>query len=170
MLGAARSGKSSFAEAQAQQHSVLHNRPVIYIATACPIEGDDAWRQRIDIHRQRRPSSWQTIEVPYALPEAIQTHASSGALLLVDCLTVWLSNIMLGNHDLPQAQALLCQVIENIGCDIILVSNEVGMGVVPEHALGRQFCDAQGRLNQAVAASCDRVEMIIAGLPLRLKG
>jgi len=77
---------------------------------------------------------------------------------------------MLGSHDVLQAQDSLCQTIENIDSDIILVSNEVGMGVVSEHALGRQFCDAQGRLNQAVAASCDRVEMIIAGLPLRLKG
>jgi len=110
------------------------------------------------------------VEAPYSLPAAIQRASNRGTLLLVDCLTVWLSNIMLANHDIEQEQSALCQTIADIAGDIILVSNEVGMGVVPDHALGRRFRDAQGALNQSVAAICDRVDMVIAGLPLRLKG
>jgi len=138
--------------------------------TACHLDHDPEWQQRIAHHRQRRPADWQTLEAPYQLAEAIDAASQRNHLLLVDCLTVWLSNIMLADHNIEQEQHYLCRTIEATPASILLISNETGMGVVPDHPLGRRFRDAQGRLNQRLAAICHRVDLIVAGLPLRLKG
>lgn len=124
--------------------------------------------RRIQSHRSRRPAAWQTVEAPLALPEAV-AGAEEGRLLLVDCLTLWLGNLLL--HDpasIPSRRAALCRAVAAREEPIILVSSEVGAGIVPDHPAGRAFRDAQGELNQEVAALCDRVELIVAGLPLRL--
>lgn len=143
---------------------------MIYIATACRLDDDPDWQQRIERHRQRRPEQWRTIESPYDLPRTIRGAATEHTLLLIDCLTVWLSNLMVAEHPVAAQQAALLQAVEQAPGRLILVSNEVGMGIVPDHPLGRRFRDAQGVLNQSVAATCDRVELVIAGLPFRLKG
>jgi len=125
--------------------------------------------RRIPAHRDRRPAAWQTSEVPLALPEAI-AQSRAGHLLLIDCLTLWLSNLLLEDPTTIEArQQALCRAISACQGAIILIANEVGCGIVPEHPLARSFRDAQGSLNQEVAAVCDRVELVVAGLPLRLK-
>jgi len=165
ILGGARSGKSRRAEFLAEASA----REVIYIATGPHIEGDAEWAERIDHHRHQRPSAWRTIEEPLALAETLQSEAAGSRLLLVDCLTLWLSNLFLAGRDAEAAGRELCALLSQLPGEIVLVSNEVGMGLVPEHALGRGFRDAQGRMNQAVAAAAERVEFVAAGLPLRLK-
>lgn len=177
VLGGARSGKSAFAE----QLAVHGAREVIYIATARA--GDGEMGARIAHHRERRPSHWTTVEEPLMLADAINRHSTLNNLILVDCLTLWLSNLMFfdgsaypetGTIDLPplfheQRQAFLDALVDASG-DVILVSNEVGMGIVPLGAVTRCFADEAGRLNQAAAAVCDRAVFIAAGLPLALKG
>ncbi|SHH73216.1 bifunctional adenosylcobinamide kinase/adenosylcobinamide-phosphate guanylyltransferase [Massilia sp. CF038] len=177
VLGGARSGKSLYAERLAQASG--HER--FYLATACA--GDAEMAQRIAHHRARREHGWTTIEEPIALAETIERHDSAGTVILIDCLTLWLTNLMFsdgrrypetGTAELPalfhqQRQALL-DVLAHARGDIILVSNEVGMGIVPMGAVSRIFTDEAGRLNQAVAAVCDHAVFIAAGLPLVLKG
>lgn len=165
ILGGARSGKSRRAEALAR----ASNAEVLYIATGPHIDGDAEWEERIAWHRRERPAAWRTIEEPLALVERLQNEAVASRLLLVDCLTLWLSNLLLAGRDAEAESRDLCQVLPQLSGDVLLVSNEVGMGLVPEHALGRNFRDAQGRLNQAVATVADRVEFVAAGLPLHLK-
>ncbi|MEM6649024.1 MAG: bifunctional adenosylcobinamide kinase/adenosylcobinamide-phosphate guanylyltransferase, partial [Pseudomonadota bacterium] len=114
-------------------------------------------------------TGWSTVEAPLALASAISAASSEGDVCLVDCLTLWLSNIMHQKRDIDVETAQLCDAITEVKIPIILVSNEVGLGLVPETPLGRAFRDAQGRLNQAVAQVCDRVEFIAAGLPITLK-
>ncbi len=185
VLGGARSGKSNYAESLAESLTQLSNKRVIYIATAKPssAQGDSEMQARIAHHQARRNPAWQTLEVPIDLGKAIQTHSSPECVLVVDCLTVWLSNLLfdantnypeIGIIDLPtdfvaQRQALLDGLSKAKG-DIVLVSNEVGMGIVPMGAINRLFVDEAGRLNQAVAAVCDRVVFVAAGCPLVLKG
>ena len=184
VVGGARSGKSRYAESLAESLSQLGNKPVIYIATAQPTTEDDSEMQaRIAHHQARRHPAWQTLEVPMALGQAIEAHSQPDCVLVVDCLTVWLSNLLfdaatsypeVGIIDLPenfalQRQALLDGLSKAKG-SIILVSNEVGMGMVPMGAINRLFVDEAGRLNQAVAAVCDRVVFVAAGCPLVLKG
>ncbi len=165
ILGGARSGKSRFAEQLARQQE----RPVIYVATARPAQADEEMEQRIAEHRRRRPKHWKTHEVALSLPEAIDS-ADTEAFLLIDCLTLWLGNLLMeAPNTLPQQQEMLCHAITARRAPTVLVSSEVGLGIVPEHPLGRMFRDAQGSLNQEVAATCDRVELIVAGLPMRLK-
>jgi len=166
ILGGARSGKSRHAETIALS---LCDAPV-YIATAPIIKGDAEWSARIEHHRKNRRDCWQLIEEELALATVLQKHARCDQTVLVDCLTLWLSNLMFARKNVDAEIEALCECLSVLVGDVILVSNEVGMGLVPESSEGRAFRDAQGRLNQAVAAVADRVEFIAAGLPICLKG
>jgi adenosylcobinamide kinase/adenosylcobinamide-phosphate guanylyltransferase len=163
VLGGARSGKSRFAQARAEALS----GDLIYIATAQALDAEMA--ERIGRHRQDRGPRWRTVEEPLGLPGAIAAHAAPGTVLLVDCLTLWLSNLLLADHDLDMAYRQLTAAMAQARGPLILVANEVGLGIVPDNALARRFRDAAGRLNQHVAAGADEVVFIAAGLPLRLK-
>ena len=166
ILGGTRSGKSHLAEQMATDSGL----PVTYIATAQA--KDDEMQQRIAIHRQRRPEGWLLVEEPIALADTLKTRASENHCLLVDCLTLWLTNCLL-DYDSSlydqQKQALLNCIAGLLG-KIIFVSNETNMGVTPVGELSRRFCDEAGILHQQVAEVCDRVILTIAGLPHTLKG
>jgi adenosylcobinamide kinase/adenosylcobinamide-phosphate guanylyltransferase len=164
VLGGARSGKSAFAE-QLVRGSAL--KPV-YLATATP--GDDEMQTRISHHRARRGDGWTTIEEPLELTPTLARECTQGCAVLVDCLTLWLSNIMHAGRDAETETRHLAEWLTHAPHPIVLVSNEIGLGLVPETPLGRRFRDAQGRLNQAVAAAVPNVVFVAAGLPLRLKG
>ncbi len=164
ILGGARSGKSRFAEDSA----LASGKSLVYIATAQAL--DDEMRARIAHHRQGRDEAWVTIEEPLALAASLEKHAGESRCVLVDCLTLWLTNIMLAGETifLREREALLA-CLPQLSGDIIFVSNEVGMGIVPADALSRRFVDEAGRLHQALAQCCDRVTFIAAGLPMPLK-
>lgn len=164
VLGGARSGKSRHAEGLIRAKGQVR----VYIATAQAF--DDEMRDRIARHRATRAEDgWTTIEEPLELAAAIAAARQPGSAVLVDCLTLWLSNIMLAGRDVEEQQAALLAVLGQGDAPIVFVSNEVGLGLVPETPLGRAFRDAQGRLNQALAAHCDHVVFVAAGLPLTLK-
>lgn len=177
VLGGARSGKSAHAERLAAQSG----KEVIYVATAGA--GDAEMARRIALHREGRPAHWITVEEPLALAAALAQWRAPHRLVLVDCLTLWLTNLLfadgtdypdVGAIALParfhaERAALLEQLSSGAG-DVVFVSNEVGMGIVPFGAVTRAFADEAGRLNQAVAAVCDNVVFVAAGLPLVLKG
>lgn len=163
ILGGARSGKSRRALVLCDPFDTRY-----YIATAEAL--DDEMSARIKAHKLERGDSWITLEAPLELADAIRSlRGHGGAICVVDCLTLWLSNLMGANLNVDQATADLCSAIAETPITIVLVSNEIGLGLVPETALGRTFRDHQGRLNQAVAAVVDRVEFVAAGLPMRLK-
>ena len=163
VLGGARSGKSRHAQARAEGLS----GELIYVATG---QAHDAeMGERIARHRMDRGPRWCTVEEPLDLPGAIARHARPHTVLLVDCLTLWLSNLMLAGRDTDGAAAQLTQLIGDVPGVLILVANEVGLGIVPDNALTRRFRDAAGWLNQAVATHADEVLFVAAGLPLRLK-
>lgn len=165
VLGGARSGKSRHAEALCAQAAAP-----LYIATAQAL--DDEMAARIAHHRAGRDGRWRTREAPLELEAALAGAFDAAAAdepVLVDCLTLWLSNVMLAGRDVEAETARLVARLGGATRPVILVSNEVGLGLVPETPLGRAFRDAQGRLNQAVAAIADRVVLIAAGLPLVLK-
>ncbi len=165
ILGGARSGKSALAE----QRAAAMGGTVTYIATA--VAGDAEMAARIEHHRKCRPAHWHVIEEPLRLAGVLQQHAVQGGCLLVDCLTLWLSNLLAeGEPLLQQEQEALLTCLPELPGDILLVSNEVGMGVVPLGELSRQFVDEAGRLHQRLAAVCDRVTLVVAGLEQRLKG
>lgn len=162
VLGGARSGKSALAEGVVR----AAGPSPVYIATA--EAWDDEMRARIAEHRaQRDGQGWRTVEAPLDLPGALA--AAGSAPVLVDCLTLWLTNLMLGEHDIPAASAALLAALDRPG-PTVLVANEVGLGIVPDNALARRFRDAAGRLNQQVAARADTVVFTAAGLPMVLKG
>lgn len=164
VLGGARSGKSRYAERIARSSGLAR----VYLAMAQAL--DDEMAGRIARHREdRAKDGWRTIEEPIGLPAALARNAAPGVIVLADCLTLWLTNLMLGERDLAASQSALLSVLRGARGPVILVSNEVGLGIVPETPLGRAFRDAQGQLNQAVAAICDDVVFIAAGLPLVLK-
>lgn len=163
VLGGARSGKSRYAEGLITALPA----PWTYIATAEAY--DDEMKDRIAEHAARRGAGWQTREAPHTLPAAIRAEAQNGAPILVDCMTLWLSNLLIAERPWgPEADALL-DAIDTRPAPVILISNEVGQGIVPENALARAFRDAQGLLNQRIAACADRVVLVAAGLPLTLK-
>lgn len=166
ILGGARSGKSALAERLAG----AGGREVVYIATARP--GDDEMAARIAHHRARRPAAWTSVEEPLALADALREHARAGRCVLVDCLTLWLSNLLLDANAACCARErdALLDLLPALPGEVLLVSNEVGMGVVPLGRLSRRFVDEAGRLHQALAACCERVLLVAAGLPLALKG
>ncbi len=161
MLGGARSGKSRHAEALITRLPP----PWVYVATAQAF--DDEMRARIVEHRGRRAAGWRTIEAPLALADALRD--AGDAPVLVDCLTLWLSNLMLADADLDAAEAALDAALDRLA-PTVLVSNEVGLGIVPDNALARRFRDQAGRLHQRLAARADRVVLTVAGLPLFVKG
>jgi adenosylcobinamide kinase/adenosylcobinamide-phosphate guanylyltransferase len=164
ILGGARSGKSNhalrYAETLAQRR--------VFIATAQPF--DVEMTERIDRHKADRGSGWSTVEAPLEINRALKAQLQGDRVCLVDCLTLWLSNLMHYGENIESEIDQLCFLIDEATEPLVFVSNEVGMGLVPETPLGRAFRDAQGRLNQRVAAVCDRVEFVAAGIPLRLKG
>ncbi|MGJ4891049.1 bifunctional adenosylcobinamide kinase/adenosylcobinamide-phosphate guanylyltransferase [Bradyrhizobium sp. HKCCYLRH3099] len=163
VLGGARSGKSRYAEALI----TANPPPWIYVATAQAF--DDEMTERIAQHKARRAEGWQTLETTHDLAGLVRAHTDASAPILIDCLTLWLSNVMLADMDVPAASADLVEALSVAHGPIIAVSNEVGLGIVPDNALARAFRDAQGRLNQDVAAMADRVILMAAGLPLTLK-
>ncbi len=166
ILGGARSGKSRHAQrlAEARWH-----RPVC-LATA--EAKDREMRARIRRHREARPNHWRTIEEPLEIARVLARPPADSDGILVDCVTLWLSNVLLeeGPRAIAGRSDELLRALERAPCDVILVSNEVGLGIVPEHRLGRVFRDEAGRLNQRLAAAADDVVFITAGLPLTLKG
>jgi adenosylcobinamide kinase/adenosylcobinamide-phosphate guanylyltransferase len=163
VLGGARSGKSSFAERLSEEIAPTK----FYLATATA--GDDEMSARIAQHQKQRGDGWTTVEEPLALVEALTREATVGRVVLVDCLTLWLSNLMFAERD-PEIEARrLVRFLDVSRYPIVFVSNEVGLGLVPETPLGRAFRDAQGRLNQIIAAAVPNVVFIAAGLPLWLK-
>jgi adenosylcobinamide kinase/adenosylcobinamide-phosphate guanylyltransferase len=166
ILGGARSGKSALAERIASEYA----HAVVYVATAQARDAEMA--ERIAHHRARRPSQWQCVEEPHALAAALRTHAREDRCVLVDCLTLWLSN-MLGEGSLQNFEherAALLDALPALPGEIVLVSNEVGLGIVPLGELTRRYVDEAGRLHQVLAALCERVIYVTAGLPLALKG
>lgn len=164
ILGGARSGKSRRALQLAEKAAARR----VFIATAQAF--DDEMAARIAHHKTERGAGWSTIEAPLDLIPALKTAPDHGQVCVVDCLTLWLSNLMHHERDVEAETTSLCRAIASAKLPLILVSNEVGLGLVPETPLGRSFRDAQGRLNQAVAQVCERVEFVAAGLPLTLKG
>ena len=163
VLGGARSGKSAYAE------SLVAGPGAVYVATAQAI--DDEMRDRIDRHRTRRREEWKTVEAPLDLSGALEAHArtASGSGVLVDCLTVWLGNLMHAGLAIDQEVRALLESLVVPAVPVVLVANEVGLGIVPENAMARAFRDHAGRLNQALAARADRVVLVTAGIPLVLK-
>lgn len=163
VIGGARSGKSRYAQARAE---AAGSAPV-FIATAEAF--DDEMRERIARHRADRDARWSTVEAPRDLPAAIEALNGAGAIVLVDCLTLWVSNLLLADADIRVAGRQLCDAIARFDGTLILVANEVGLGIVPDNALARAFRDSAGLLNQSVAEVVQEVVLLTAGLPLTLK-
>ncbi len=166
VLGGARSGKSRYAQARAEALAA-DGRRLIYIATAQAF--DDEMRGRIGRHQADRDARWQTVEAPLKLAEAIMAEARADTVLLIDCLTLWASNLLLAEQDSDAETCRLVTALDAAMGPVILVSNEVGLGIVPNNALARRFRDVAGTINQAVAAVVGEAVFIAAGLPLRLK-
>ena len=162
VLGGARSGKSRHAE------GLITARPPPWVYVATAAAHDEEMRERIALHQARRDGGWRTVEAPLALGEALDRAAA--APVLVDCLTLWLANLLLGEHDVEAATQALERALERRAGLTVLVASEVGLGIVPEHALARRFRDAAGSLHQRLAARADHVVLVAAGLPLTLKG
>lgn len=162
VLGGARSGKSRYAESLIEAAG-----GGIYIATA------EAWDSemttRISTHRARRGDLWQTIEAPRDLIGALTSKACRGRAVLIDCLTLWISNLMMDKHDVEREVAMLCAAVPALDAHVVFVSNEVGQGIVPENAMARQFRDHAGNAHQQIAEVADRVVFVTAGLPMILK-
>ena len=163
VLGGARSGKSGYAEALIEAAAPMS----LYIATAQPL--DEEMAERIRRHQERRGTRWETMEEPLELPARLLAESRRERPILVDCLTLWLSNLLLASRDVDAASAALLEALPKLAGPIVLVANEVGLGIVPENALARAFRDHAGRLNQRIAAHADRVVFLAAGLPLVLK-
>lgn len=170
ILGGARSGKSAYAE----QLAKFSELAVTYIATAKVY--DDEFAQRVEHHKNRRPKDWKIVEAPFNLADTLKAHADKNTCVIVDCLTLWLAQCICPDCESPdtaawaQERQALLDILPTLNGSIILVSNEVGMGIVPLGEINRQFQDEQGRLNQAVAQAANQVSFITAGLPLKLKG
>lgn len=166
ILGGVRSGKSRLAERLAGDSGT----PVTYIATATA--NDDEMRARILAHRAQRPDHWHLIEEPLMLAAALREHASAGHCILVDCLTLWLTNLLTAEDAtaLERERMALLEALPGLPGQIILVSNETNMGIMPLGELSRRYCDEAGRLHQDLAQCCDRVILTVAGLPHILKG
>ncbi|MGH1367808.1 MAG: bifunctional adenosylcobinamide kinase/adenosylcobinamide-phosphate guanylyltransferase [Maritimibacter sp.] len=163
VIGAAASGKSTFAERLVENAA----RPMTYIATAQAY--DDEMRTKIATHQARRSGDWQTIEAPLDASNALLAVPADHVVLL-DCVTLWLTNHLLANSDLLREESHLLHALQSCDAPVVVVTNEVGAGIVPDNALSRRFRAAQGRLNQSLAARADCVVAVIAGLPLALKG
>jgi adenosylcobinamide kinase / adenosylcobinamide-phosphate guanylyltransferase len=162
VLGGARSGKSRYAE------SLIAALPPPWIYVATAQAGDAEMTERIALHRSRRVKDWHTVEAPHDLPAAL-SRLEGDAPVLADCLTLWLSNRVLAGADVEAETTDLETALASRRAPTVLVSNEVGFGIVPENELGRRFRDVQGRLNQRMAARAGRVILMVAGLPLMVK-
>lgn len=167
IIGGARSGKSAHAQALAETHAHARGGSPVMIATAEAL--DDEMRQRIAMHRADRGPAWRTLETPLDVAEAVRATAA-GDCAVVDCLTLWLNNLMFAERDLEAETEALLQAASAAAGEVILVSNEVGMSIVPENALARRFRDEAGRLNRRCAERADQVTVMFAGIPLALKG
>jgi len=163
VVGGAASGKSAFAERLVARSE----RPRAYIATAQSFDAE--MEAKITDHRERRGPDWRTVEAPFDVTEAL-VGAGAGEVVLFDCATFWLTNHLLAEHDIVTKERHLLAALTSCAAPVVVVSNEVGAGIVPENALSRQFRNAQGRLNQRLAEVSDVVVTVIAGLPLVLKG
>lgn len=163
VLGGARSGKSRYAE----DRSEAETGALVYIATGQAFDAE--MEERIARHRADRGSRWRTVEAPLALAEAISAETAPDRVLLIDCLTLWASNLMLAEQDAEAEAAKLAAALRESPSRIILVSNEVGLGIVPDNALARRFRDVAGRINQTIAEAVDEAVFVAAGLPLWLK-
>lgn len=166
ILGGVRSGKSRLAERLATESQL----PVTYIATAT-IE-DEEMQQRVASHRARRLDHWQVIEEPLALGSVLDQYANTGHCLLVDCLTLWLTNLLTNPNPsrFDAERAAFLKILPHVTEKLILVSNETNMGITPMGELSRRYCDEAGKLHQEIAQHCDQVVLTVAGLPLMLKG
>jgi adenosylcobinamide kinase/adenosylcobinamide-phosphate guanylyltransferase len=166
ILGGARSGKSRLAERLAGASGLA----VTYIATSQPVDGE--LDQRVRLHRQRRPAHWALVEEPLALARVLREAARPGGFLLVDCLTLWLTNLLIQEDParLAEESRALLDGLAGLPGEILFVSNETGLGVVPMGELTRRYVDEVGLLHQALAEQCERVVLCVAGLPLTLKG
>lgn len=184
VLGGARSGKSHFAEQLAADHAALTRGPVTYIATARhdAEAADQEMEVRIALHRARRPADWTLVEEPVHLADALYAHARHDGCILVDCVTLWLNNLVFGeNREYPEHGVItpppafteeidaLMTALPMLPGHVILVSNEIGFGVVPMGAITRFYVDELGRLNQKLAAAADRVRLLVAGIPVSIK-
>jgi adenosylcobinamide kinase/adenosylcobinamide-phosphate guanylyltransferase len=166
ILGGARSGKSRLAEKLATESGL----DVTYIATSEPLDGE--MNQRVQLHRERRPAHWRLVEEPLGLADVLQRYARAERCLLVDCLTLWLTNLLMLEDDarLAAERDALLRCVDELPGQLIFVSNETGLGVVPLGELTRRYVDEAGWLHQALAERCERVVLTVAGLPLILKG
>jgi adenosylcobinamide kinase/adenosylcobinamide-phosphate guanylyltransferase len=163
VLGGARSGKSRFAQGRAEALT----GELVYLATAQGF--DEEMRERIALHRADRGPRWSTVEAPLELAETITACSTPETVVLVDCLTLWASNLMLAERDMAAATEGLVRAVSAARGPVIMVANEVGLGIVPDNALARRFRDVAGRINQEMAAAADEVAIMFAGLPLVLK-
>jgi adenosylcobinamide kinase/adenosylcobinamide-phosphate guanylyltransferase len=168
VIGGCRSGKSSHALQMAEK---MPGRRKIYIATCVP--QDDEMKQRVAKHRKERNQSWLTVEAPLHLPEAILENSSKADVMLVDCLTLWVSNLLMETENEKQLEKMIAQFIgtlEKTTGPIVLVSNEIGTGIVPQNKLVRQYRDLIGLVNQAAAQTARKVIWMVAGIPVTIKG
>ncbi|MEQ1789180.1 MAG: bifunctional adenosylcobinamide kinase/adenosylcobinamide-phosphate guanylyltransferase [Rickettsiales bacterium] len=164
ILGGARSGKSQYAEELASNAGRLK----VYVATAEVL--DDEMEKRIEIHRARRGNDWKVVEIPIDIPIQITNHSYANSVILVDCLTLWLSNLLHKKIDVNAQIDSLLEALKITQSEVILVSSEVGMGITPENILARQFIDYTGILHQRVAEVADNVVLVVAGIPVKIKG
>jgi len=167
VIGGCRSGKSAHAQALAE---AIEGKK-LYLATCVP--NDDEMAERVRLHREQRSEQWETLEEPIELDSAIATHGGDYDVILVDCLTLWTSNLLLSpdkEPELEDACRALTQSLKTARCPVILVSNEVGTGIVPENELARRYRDEAGRINQQIAAVADQVIWMVAGIPVTIKG
>lgn len=164
VLGGARSGKSRFAESLAADHRGER----VYVATA--EAGDAEMRRRIQDHRDRRGEDWRTVEEPLRLVEVLAREAVAGRFVLVDCLTLWISNLMQRDRDVAGGVEALAGMMGGLSASVAIVSNEVGLGIVPDNPLARRFRDHAGLANQRIAEAASEVVFMAAGQPLKLKG
>lgn len=167
VIGGARSGKSRYAQQWVEEQSAKHGWQPVYVATGQPFDAEMA--ERINRHREDRGPGWMTVEAPLELPSAISAEAGPQRILLIDCLTLWLSNMIISEHPVETGVDALLSVLAINGAQVAIVSNEVGLSIVPENALARRFRDEQGRLNQRVAELAHKVIFVAAGLPVTLK-
>jgi adenosylcobinamide kinase/adenosylcobinamide-phosphate guanylyltransferase len=164
VTGGARAGKSRYAEA------LLRARPARHAVIATGIAGDEDMAARIARHKAERDPTWEVVEQPVSVRAAIRKAARPDRIVLVDCLTMWINNLMMEERDIDQEIAGLAGTLANAAGPVVLVSNEVGLGIVPDNALARDYRDHLGRTNQAVAAAADCVLFLVAGIPLIIKG
>lgn len=163
VLGGAASGKSLYAEGLVKGA----NAPMVYLATSQAFDAE--MRDKIAAHQVQRGDGWTTVEEPLDLAPILVSQSATDVVLL-DCATLWLTNVLLSDGETATASAALCAALADCPARVVVVSNEVGQGIVPDNALSRQFRNAQGKLNQMIAAQADSVVTVMAGLPLALKG